>query len=82
VTILGFILSFIGLIYVPLGIAFSFPVWLILTYIFKLIDLFSKTTFANVVLEDVSFMWVFISYLFFGLLIWKNLEAEKLKYFK
>jgi len=82
VTILGFILSFIGLISTFLGIAFSFPVWLILTYIFKIVDIFSNISFANIILENVSFVWVVISYIFFGLLIWRRQEVQKSKYFR
>jgi len=81
ITILGFILAFIGLISIPLGIVFSFPVWLILTYIFKLIDVFSKVSFANIVLENVSFIWVIISYIFLGLFIWRTEQRGKLKRF-
>ena len=81
VTILGFLLSFIGLISVPLGIAFSFPIWLILTYIFKIVDIFSEFSFANIILEDVSFVWVIISYIFLGLLVWRTGSNKKLKKF-
>ena len=81
VTILGFILAFIGLISTPLGIAFSFPIWLILTYIFKLVDVFSKISSANIILENVSFIWVIISYVFLGLLIWKMKQKRKLERF-
>jgi len=77
VTILGFLLSFIGLMSIPLGIAFSFPVWLILTYIFKIVDIFSEFSFANIILEDVSFIWVIISYLFLGLLVWRIGERKR-----
>jgi len=81
VTILGFILAFIGLTSIPLGIAFSFPVWLILTYIFKLVNVFSKASFANIVLENASFAWVIISYVFLGLFIWGIEKKKKLKRF-
>ena len=81
VTILGFVLAFIGLISIPLGIVFSFPVWLILTYILKIIDLFSKISFANIIFEDISFYWVIISYILLGLLIWKIENNKKLKSF-
>ena len=81
VTILGFLLSFIGLISIPLGIAFSFPVWLILTYIFKIVDIFSEISFANIVLENISFVWVIVFYIFLGLLIWRIEEKKKLKRF-
>ena len=81
VTILGFILAFIGLISTPLGIVFSFPIWLILTFILKIIDIFSKVSSANIVLEDVSFVWVIISYIFLGLFVWRIEEKRKLKRF-
>ena len=81
VTILGFLLAFIGLISIPLGIVFSFPVWLILTYILKIVGVFSKISFTNIILENTSFAWVIISYVFLGLLIWKTKENKKLKRF-
>jgi len=81
ITILGFILSFIGLMSTTLGIVFSFPVWLILSYILKIIDVFSYASFANIVVEKVSFIWVIASYFFLGLFIWRMEEKKKIKRF-
>jgi len=79
VTILGFVLSFIGLLSIPLAIFLSFPVWLILTYIFKMVDFFSKISFANITLNNVSFVWVILFYLLLGLFILKKKTTERLE---
>lgn len=80
ITILGFVLAFIGLVSIPLGVILSFPIWLVLTYIFKIIDLSSRVSFANIVVEEVSFIWVILFYILLGFLVWranKNKEVEK-----
>jgi len=39
---LGFIFILVGLIFQPLSWLFSWPVWLLLTYIVKIVEFFSK----------------------------------------
>ncbi len=79
ITILGFILSFIGLISTNLGIALSFPVWLVLTYILKIINLSSYFPFYNIIWEGVSLIWVIIAYFVLGFLIWKINKKREIK---
>ncbi len=81
-TIFGFILAFVGLISVPLGIILSFPAWLVLTFIFKIIDLASQFSFGSIIFRNVSFVWVIFSYSLLYLLIRKIKERMKLKRFE
>jgi hypothetical protein len=76
ITIFGFILAFVGLISINLGLICAFPIWLILTYILKVIDLASQISFGDLVIESISFIWVIIFYIGLGLLIWRIKKIE------
>jgi len=80
ITILGFIFSFLGIFSQILGQILSWPAWLILTYILKTINFFSKISFANLTLKNVSWIWLVISYLILGLITWRLNEKQKLKF--
>jgi len=82
ITILGFIFSFIGIIFQPLGWILSFPAWLLLTYLLKIIGFFSKISFAFLTLKNVHWIFLLISYLTLGLLTWRLQESQKLKFLK
>lgn len=62
ITILGFIFSFSGMIFYPLGLVLSWPVWLLLTYVLGVINFFSKISFATIKLENVGWIWAAIFY--------------------
>ena len=80
ITILGFIFSFLGIIFQPLGWILSLPAWLILTYILKTIDIFSKIPFANLTFQNIPWLFLLISYLILGLITWHLQEKQKLKF--
>jgi competence protein ComEC len=80
ITILGFVLAFLGAIYLPLAKIISFPLWIVLTYILKIIDFSSKIPYATVPFKNVSFVWLLIFYLILGFLVWKLQEKQKLKF--
>jgi len=80
ITILGFIFSFLGIIFQPLGQILSWPAWLFLTYILKIIDLSSKIPFTNFTFQNVSWIFLLISYLILGFITWRLQEREKLKF--
>jgi competence protein ComEC len=61
ITILGFIFSFFGLIFEPIGYFLSFPCWLLLSYLLKVIDLCSKIPYSFLILK-VNFLFLLISY--------------------
>jgi len=80
ITILGFIFSFLGIIFQPLGYFLSWPTWLLLTYILKIIDLSSKIPFASFTFKNVSWISLLISYLILGFITWRAQEKQKLKF--
>ena len=70
---LGFFAGILGIIFQPLGQIFFWPVWLLLTYIYQIIDWSSRIPFAAVQVE--VFPWYLVA-LYFALLWWW------IKYFK
>jgi competence protein ComEC len=61
VTILGFIFSFLWIISEPIGYLLSFPCWLFLNYLLKVVDLCSKIPYSFLTLK-VNFIFLLISY--------------------
>jgi len=82
ITIFGFIFSFIGIFWQTLAQIFSWPVWLLLTYILKVIDSFSKISWASLTLENIHWIFLMISYLVLGLITWRLQEKQKLRFLK
>lgn len=79
ITILGFIFSFIGIFWQQLAQILSWPAWLLLTYIIKIVDFSSKIPWASLILENIHWIFVIISYLILGYFIfWLN-QKRKLK---
>jgi len=81
IMLFGFIFACFGVIWQPLGFVFSLPVWLLLTYVIKIVDFSSKVPFAFKTLE-ISWIWLIISYLILGLVTWRLQESQKLKFLK
>jgi len=79
ITILIFIFGIAGIIFSPLGLILSWPSWIFLTYIVKIIEWFSKIPFASLILE-ISWIWLIISYLILGLVVWRLNQKQKLKF--
>jgi len=82
VTILGFFISVLGIIFLPLAQILSFPLWATLTYILKVVDFSSKIPFGALLLKKVSFVWVLTLYLLLGLGIWRWQKKQQLKFLK
>jgi competence protein ComEC len=61
VTILGFIFSFLWIISEPIGYLLSFPCWLLLSYLLKVVDFCSKIPYSFLTLK-VNFIFLLISY--------------------
>jgi len=80
ITILGFIFSFVVMVFYPLGLILSWPVWLILTYIIKVIDFFSKIPFATLEVKNASWVWLVPVYAVLAFIIWRIRKKEKLKF--
>ena len=73
ITILGFVFSFFGTILQPIGSFLSFPSWFLLSYLLKVVDLFSKIPFSFLALK-VNFLFLLVSY---SLLVFLALHLNK-----
>lgn len=74
IMIFGFIFAILGVISPILGLIFSFPGWLLLTYLTKVVDFFSKIPLAYKTFENVHWIWLSISYLILGFITWRLQE--------
>jgi len=81
IMISGFIFGLFGIIFQPLGWILSWPCWLLLTYLTKVVDWFSSFSWSSLTLE-ISWVWLFLLYLILGLIIWRLQESQKLKFLK
>jgi len=80
ITVSIFIFGLVGMIFWGLGLILSWPIWLFLTYITKIIDFFSKISWASLKLDNIHWIWLIIFYLILGFLTWRLQEKEKLKF--
>lgn len=81
-TILIFIFGLSGMLFSFLGWIFSFPVWLALNYLTKIVDIFSKVPLNVLTIERLHWAWLVIFYLVLGFFIWRWQESQKLKFLK
>lgn len=81
IMVFGFIFALAGMIFQPLGWILSWPVWLLLTYLTKVVDLFSQS-WAFQSLENVHWIWIIVFYLILGLIVWRLQASQKLKFLK
>jgi len=63
VTILGFIFAFIGIFFQSLAQILSWLAYLMLSYVTKVIDFFSKISWASINFKNVPWIFVIIFYL-------------------
>ncbi len=63
--VFGFLSSLLGIVSQFLGWIFFIPCWFLLTYFIKIIDFFSQLG-ALKTIENVHWIWLFISYLLIG----------------
>lgn len=82
IMLFGFIFGLAGMIFQPLALILSFPVWLLLTYLTKVIDWFSEIPWSSLGLENVHWAWLIAAYLILGLIIWLKKEGERLKFIR
>lgn len=82
VTIFGFIFSFIGIFFQYLGQILSWPAYIMISYLLKVIDYFSKISWASLVLKNIHWIFLLISYLILGFTVWRIQEKQKLKFLK
>jgi len=81
IMLFGFIFSLAGIFWQPLGLMFSFPAWLFLTYLLKIVDWFSSLPISALILE-ISWLWLIITYLILGFFTWYLNKKQKLKFLK
>ena len=77
---LGFLFGLTGIVFPFLGQVLSWPCWLLLTYIVKVVDWFSGLSFSSLAFENVHWIWLAAFYLVLALLIWRLREGQKLKF--
>lgn len=80
IMLFGFIFVLSGMISPILGWIFSFPVWLLLAYLIKIVEGFSKSPLAYKTLENVHWIFLLISYLILTFIAWQLNEKQKLKF--
>ena len=79
IMVSGFIFSLVGIFWQFLGWLLSFPAWLLLTYLTKIIDWFYCLPFASLEFK-ISWQWVLIFYLILGYFVWRLKEKERWKF--
>ncbi len=79
IMLFGFIFGLAGMFWQFLGWILSFPCWFLLTYLIKIVDFFSQSWAAKTI-ESVHWLWLIISYLILGFIVWHLNKREKLKF--
>jgi competence protein ComEC len=80
IMIFGFIFALAGILWSSLSLIFSFPVWLLLSYLIKVVDFFCKIPWASKTIENVHWVFLVIFYLILAIFIWRLKEKQKLKF--
>jgi len=79
IMILGFVMAMLGIAWSLAGWIISFPVWFLLTYLVKVMDLFSQSWAAKT-FDDVHWFWLIFSYLILGFFVWRLNRKKRLKF--
>ena len=80
ITILGFIFSFLGIFWLGIAQILSWPTWLGLSFILKLIDIFTKIPFSSLIFKNIHWIFLIVFYLILGIIVWQLQEKQKLKF--
>lgn len=78
----GFLFSVMGIIWQTLGWVFSWPAWLLLTYLTTIVDWLSQIPLAALTLQNIHWVWLVVAYLVLGIIIWRLQKSQKLKFLK
>lgn len=76
----GFLFALAGIVWQPLGWLLSWPSWLLLSYIIKLVEWFSSTPFAALTFQNVHWVWLFAAYLVISLITWRLRQKLKFRF--
>ena len=80
ITILGFIFSITGMVWELFGQFLSWPAWFMLAYLIKIIDWFSKISWANLIFQNVNIFFLLVCYFVLALMVWRIEKGQKLKF--
>jgi len=81
-TVLIFTFGILGIIFWGFGQILSWPVWFFLSYLTKVIDLFSKVPRASISIKGIHWIWLFLFYSLLGLAVIRLQKRKKLKFLK
>ena len=79
IMLFGFLMVFLGLIWQGLAWVLMAPVWLLLTYFFRIVDFLSQP-WAAVKFENVHWIWLVVSYLFLAAMVKRLKAKEKMRF--
>jgi competence protein ComEC len=82
ITILGFIFAFLGIFWQSLAQILSWFAWLGLSFVLKVVEIFSKIPFSFLSIKNVHWIFLIISYLVLAIIVFRLQEARKLKFLK
>jgi len=68
----GMILSFFGLVWLPLGKIIAWPVWFLLTYLIKVVNYLSSLSLASIEFKSFSLIFLIGYYLFLIWVVWRG----------
>lgn len=69
IMIFGFIFGLAGMFWQSMAWILSWPAWFLLTYLMKIVDIFSKS-WAVKTIDNVHWLWLIIAYLILGFFAW------------
>ena len=76
IMMVGFIFALAGIFFQPLGWILSWPAWLLLTYLTKIVDGFNQIPLSSVTLE-ISWIWLLFFYLILSGILWRLNKRQK-----
>tara|TARA_Y100000310_G_C20689511_1_gene821294 strand:+ start:2024 stop:3508 length:1485 start_codon:yes stop_codon:yes gene_type:complete len=79
IMIFGFIFVLSGVVSSFLGLIFSFPIWFLLSYLLRIVDIFSNPIFSKNI-RNVHWSLVVIFYSFLFLFVWYLKKKQRLKF--
>ncbi len=80
ITIYGFVLAIAAAVSFILGWLLFFPLWLALSYLLAITNLFSQLPGAKLNFQ-IGFFWLAVSYAILGIIAWRVKEKEKFQNF-
>ncbi|OGZ26149.1 MAG: hypothetical protein A2W71_01360 [Candidatus Nealsonbacteria bacterium RIFCSPLOWO2_02_39_8] len=80
IMIFGFIYAGSAAVSSILGWIISFPTWLLINYLLKIVELFSKLNWLAIDFKNIHWFWLVVAYLIIGILSWKLFQRRKLKF--